>query len=786
MAAVRHWWSGLFAKYVAFLVGLVTLVLAFNGGLEVWLMYRDTRNGVERREAERAAVAAQRIEHSIDEIERQIAWVTRASAGPEQRRADYAVLMQQLPAVEELIQLDGSGKAVLAMSRSGTRSPPGADFSKSAKFTEAAPNRMWFGPIYFRNGTDPFMTITMGHAGQHAGVTVAEINLEYLDDVIKDIRVGMTRYLYVVSPQGAVLAHSPGHPIKPGTDVSKLPQVEALLAAGEGTAGMRGMGRDLRRRPVLGASARVPRVNWYVLVEQPVREALRPLLDLLVRLAWVVGLGFVVAAGAGVLMARRMVVPIRALQTSASKFAANDFEHRIDIHTGDELEALGSEFNRMAGRLQESYSRLEQKVEERTRDLEQSVGELRALEEIARALASSLELGAVLETIVARAVELAGADAGAIFRYEPAERSFRLAEAVGVDADFADKVRATPIAEKETVMGESAARREPMSIPDLAAAPEYPLRDAVIAAGFHSVLIVPLVGTEEILGSLLAVRKRTGDFSPNTVTLMRRLADQSVLAMHNARLFREIAEKSRQLGIASQHKSQFLANMSHELRTPLNAVLGYAELLLDGLYGELPEKAVRVLERMQANGKHLLGLINDVLDLSKIEAGQFKLALEDYSIKSVVNSVVAATESLAQAKGLELATEVAPDLPTGCGDERRLTQVLLNIVSNAVKFTEQGRIDIHAEATDGYFHLAVRDTGPGIAPEDQARIFEEFQQVDNSLTRQKGGTGLGLAISKHLIEMHGGSLTLESALGSGSTFHIHLPVHAAAPDLAAE
>jgi signal transduction histidine kinase len=419
---------------------------------------------------------------------------------------------------------------------------------------------------------------------------------------------------------------------------------------------------------------------------------------------------------------------------------------------------------------------LEQKVEERTRDLAQSVRELKALEEIGRAVASSLELQLVLKTIVARAVDLARADAGAIFRYEAAQREFRLAEAHGLDPSLVEAVRGVRIRESESVMGEAATTRKPIVVADLATMPNYPLRDLALAAGFHSVLIVPLVGPEEILGSLVLQRRETGDFPGNIVSLMQTFADQSALAMANARLFREIEEKGRQLEIASQHKSQFLANMSHELRTPLNAVLGYAELLVDGLYGQLPEKAVGILERMQANGRHLLGLINDVLDLSKIEAGQFTLALEDYSMKSVVGSVVAATESLAQAKGLALTAEVAADLPTGRGDERRLTQVLLNIVSNAIKFTEVGSVEIRADAANGCFQVCVRDTGPGIAPQDQARIFEEFQQVDNSITRQKGGTGLGLAISKHLIEMHGGTLSLQSELGVGSTFQILLPM----------
>jgi adenylate cyclase len=248
--------------------------------------------------------------------------------------------------------------------------------------------------------------------------------------------------------------------------------------------------------------------------------------------------------------------------------------------------------------------------------------------------------------------------------------------------------------------------------------------------------------------------------------------DITELKRHEAQL--ELARD--QAMKATQAKSGFLANMSHELRTPLNAVLGYAELLLDGIYGELSDKARGVLERVQSNGKHLLGLINDVLDLSKIEAGQLALAIEDYAMQAVVHSVVSATESLANAKGLSLESSVPRDLPMGRGDERRLTQVLLNLVGNAIKFTNKGSIGIAVALSNGCFDLAVSDTGPGIAKADQARIFEEFQQIDSSSTRQKGGTGLGLAISKRIVEMHGGAITVDSEPGIGSTFHVVIPV----------
>ena len=227
---------------------------------------------------------------------------------------------------------------------------------------------------------------------------------------------------------------------------------------------------------------------------------------------------------------------------------------------------------------------------------------------------------------------------------------------------------------------------------------------------------------------------------------------------------------------ASKHKSQFLANMSHELRTPLNAILGYTELMLDNIYGEPPNKMQAVLQRVQSNGKHLLGLINDVLDLSKIEAGQFTLAIVDYSIKEIVHTVFTTLEALAAEKKLELRVELPPNLPRARGDDRRLTQALLNLVGNAIKFTDSGTVTISASVHNGNYTLSVRDTGPGIAEADQAKIFQEFQQADSSATKKKGGTGLGLAIAKNIVEMHGGEIGIHSVLGQGATFYFTVPI----------
>ena len=423
-------------------------------------------------------------------------------------------------------------------------------------------------------------------------------------------------------------------------------------------------------------------------------------------------------------------------------------------------------------------ARLFQEVQTRTSDLARSVEELQALGEVSQSVNSTLDLKTVLETIVTKAVQLSRTDAGAIYVYSRQADRFRLRATYGMSPELIAAISHQAIRLEDPGMGDAARARQPIQTEDLAENLPTPVHKIVLEAGFHSVLVVPLLRPNKVVGALVVRRRAPGRFSEATVRLMETFAAQSVLAIQNARLFSEVEEKGHQLEVASRHKSQFLANMSHELRTPLNSVLGFTEMLSDGLYGELPDKAKATLVRVGANGRHLLGLINDVLDLSKIEAGQLTMSLEDYSIGQVVRTVAVTTEPLARAKGLTLTANVDEGLPLGRGDERRLHQVLLNLAGNAVKFTEAGSIEIAATMRDGKFEILVRDTGPGIALEHQTRIFEEFQQVDDSNTRQKGGTGLGLAISKRIVEMHGGSIGVESTPGLGSVFKVVIPVRA--------
>ncbi|RWP61148.1 MAG: GAF domain-containing protein [Mesorhizobium sp.] len=491
----------------------------------------------------------------------------------------------------------------------------------------------------------------------------------------------------------------------------------------------------------------------------------------LIVVSFAVG-SILLALALGYIISWSLIEPVKKIETRLRQIAAGDFAQQVTVVNRDELGVLAGNVNQTS----EQLGRLYQEVQARTAELARSVGELEALGEVSKAVNSTLDLNTVLQTIVAKAVQLSDTDAGTIYVFSSTRQQFRPRATYGMSDELIAAISNKAIGLNDPGIGEAARRRVPVQVPDLSEGTPSPAQKIVLDAGYRGVLVVPLLRPNKIVGALVVRRRKPGEFDDQIVHLLETFAAQSVLALQNAKLFREIEEKGRELEAASRHKSQFLANMSHELRTPLNSVLGFTELLVDGIYGELPDKAKATVARVQANGRHLLGLINDVLDLSKIEAGQLTLALEDYSVGQIVRSAATAVEPLARSKGLSLAATVAENLPLGRGDERRLTQVLLNLAGNAVKFTERGAIDILADAVDGHFEIIVRDTGPGIAPTDQALIFDEFQQVDNSSTRQKGGTGLGLAISKRIVEMHGGTIGVESVPGSGSTFRMKIPI----------
>ena len=1307
--------SRLSRKYTVALVVLVTAALVAAGAVQLYSSYNESKAALVALQNEKARGAAIRIETYVKEIERQLSWTTQpqlvtSAAAVDQRRQDSYRLQRQVPPITELSYLDANGREQLLISRLamdvvGSQT----DYSKEPKFREAKTGKTYFSPVYFRKESEPYMTIAMPQSG--GGVTVAEVNLKFIWDVVSQIKVGKAGIAYVVDRTGALIAHPDISLVLQKTSLDNLVQVKAAITPDgpEVTTA-----KDPKGREVLTAHSTITPLGWVVFVDQPLEEALEPLRASARRTGLLVVAGILLSIAVSALLARRMARPIQVLQESAAKIGAGDLGHQIDLRSGDELETLADEFNRMTSRLRESYATLEQRVEDRTRELSEaleqqtataeilrvisssptdlqpmfdaiarnalrlcqgrfstvlrvedeliypaarhnfgdstfsevadpypvrvdsdevvaqairgrvmihmpdidadprttpvtarvtrllgvkshvivpmlredvsigaiivgrttigpfspaqlallqtfadqaviaienvrlfkeleeknrtitealeqqtataevlrvisssptdvqpvfasvlssavrlcgaqfagvfryegglvhfvtshqwpdaqlevvrqrfpmppgegslaarairdrrvvqtpdyvaepavqarwkfggpaprgtiampilredvplgcivlardepglfsdehvallqtfadqagiaidnvrlfkeleeknrtisealeqqtataeilrvisssptdvqpvmtavaeaaarltdasqaligrivdadhfiwlssadgpvaprrypisravpsgramldrqtsqetdlsrlvaelpylegvtrvdgvrtclatplmregvavgvllvyrrevrpfseeqvallktfadqaviaienvrlftelqsrtaeltrSVGELEALGEVSRAISSTLDLEVVLSTIVARANQLAETDGGAMYEYDGATRAFRLWATDRFPDEFVAALRATTLVYGEGAVGRAAATRAPVQVPDVRDTHVYEsrIRDVLVRSGYRSLLAVPLVSEDEVVGALVVNRRVAGEFPPRTVELLSTFATQSALAIQNARLFSEIEDKGRQLEVANQHKSEFLASVSHELRTPLNAIIGFSEVMLERLFGEVNEKQEEYLQDILSSGRHLLSLINDILDLAKIEAGRMELEAGDFDLPQAIDNTLVLIRERAMRRGITVERSVDPALGEINGDERKVKQVLLNLLSNAVKFTpEGGRIAVRATAVNGTVEVSVVDTGVGIAPEDQEAVFEEFRQVGTDYARKHEGTGLGLALARKFVELHGGKIWVTSQVGQGSTFTFTIPV----------
>jgi signal transduction histidine kinase len=472
----------------------------------------------------------------------------------------------------------------------------------------------------------------------------------------------------------------------------------------------------------------------------------------------------------------RSVLIVPMFQQNKVIGAINLSHRAVDAFTDAHVELLKTFADQAVIAIENA--RLFKELQARTSELTRSVEKLTALGDVSRALSATLDLDAILQTIVTRASQLAGTDACSVFEYDEATEAFHLRATNDLDEEVVTLARQTPIRKGEGVQGRMAVTLQPVQVPDIAEEDAYrgPLRDILLRTGTRAVLAVPMLRENELIGGLTVNKRTPGEFSPEVIELLKTFATQSALAIQNARLFREIADKSAQLEAASRHKSEFLANMSHELRTPLNAIIGFSEILAEKMFGDINEKQTEYLQDILESGRHLLSLINDILDLSKIEAGRMELELSEFDLPQAIENALVLVRERASRRGIRLGSTIDPGLATIGGDERKVKQVLLNLLSNALKFTpEGGQIDVGARLHDQMVEVSVADTGIGIAPEDQAAVFEEFRQVGTA-DKKAEGTGLGLALSRKFIELHGGRIWVKSQLGAGSTFTFTLPL----------
>jgi signal transduction histidine kinase len=771
----------LFRKYFILIIALVCGALLISSAIGLYFAYKENTEALASLQREKAVAAAARIEQYVRQVEQQVAFAALLQLGSgatEQRRLEFLKLLRVMPAVTDVSQIDASGHEEISVSRLAMDTlGAGRDRSQEPAFQKAKTGETWFGPVYFRKGTEPYMTIAVRGRGASAPVTVAEVNLKFIWEVISRIRVGVKGKAYVVDSTGHLVADPDIGLVLRKTDLSQLPHVKAALAGGGADEQPAMLSRDMAGGSVLVAYATIDPLGWKVFAEQPEAEVYATLDASIMRAIVLFALGLVLSGVAALFLARSMAQPIRTLQEGAQKIGAGELGARIEVKTGDELEALAGEFNRMSGRLEESYADLEGRVEERTRELTKTIAQQTATADVLRVISGSLtDVQPVFDSIARGCASIFEGSATGLWIARGDLLECR-ARAVPAGAVADQLPNAIPL-DAGSALGTSVLEARPIHVADLAqTADKFPrTAELGLVHGYRSLLIFPLVRETRAIGAISVVRKPPGSFAEKEINLLGTFADQAVIAIENVRLFNEIREKSRQLEIANKHKSEFLANMSHELRTPLNAIIGFSEVLQDKMFGELTEEQAEFMGDIHESGKHLLSLINDILDLAKVEAGRMELSLGTFDVACAIDNAMTLIKERATRHGIKLSKDLAPDLGELTADERKVKQILLNLLSNAVKFTpEGGSVKVIAGKAAGGVEIAVSDTGVGIAPEDCEAVFEEFRQVGKDYTRKAEGTGLGLALTRRFVELHGGHITLESEPGKGSTFTVFLP-----------
>jgi len=820
-------------KLAAALVGLVVLVLLVNGAINMWLSYGEAKSAALGVQQEKAQAAAQRVGEFIGEIENQMGWTTRLewSRVPlEQQRYDFTRLLRQVPALTEVSYLDGKGKEQLKVSRlEPDVIASGRDFSSDPRFTKAVTGKIWFGPVYFRRGSEPYMTVAISHAGHDSGVTVAEVNLKLIWDVITNIRVGQKGYAYVVDEKGRLVAHPDLSLVLRDTDFSHLPQVKQSLEKPSLAAPGSPPARSATPSPenaeiatayeggsVLTAQAEIPRLNWHVFVQLPLAEALAPVYASLIQTLALLGLGLLLALVAGSYLARRLVVPIRRLQEGAERLGGGDLTQRIDIHTADEIETLADRFNQMAGRVQESYETLEAKVETRTKDLNEALQQQTATAEVLKVISrSTFDLQTVLDTLAVSAAKLCEAEKAAIMQRDGP--IYRWVAHYGFPNELAHYALTHPFAANaSSTTGRVALEGKPVQIADVLADPNYTALEYQRLGNFRTILGVPLLREGAPIGVFVLTRDKVRPFNERQIDLLQTFADQAVIAIENVRLFEETQTRTKELATsiedlrAAQNRliqseklaslGQLTAGIAHEIKNPLNFVNNFAALsreLIEELkplvltaepkekeeIEELTRLLESNLEKVMQHGKRADSIVKNMLLHSRESSGEHRPVDLNALVEESVNLAYHGARAEKPGFNINLMKKLDPQLGDVDVYPQEFTRVLLNLISNgfyaAIKRKSQGEEDGFEPTLTASTHslgdkveIRIRDNGTGIPEEVKAKMFNPF-----FTTKPAGeGTGLGLSLSYDIVvKQHGGTIEVDTKPGEFTEFIIVLP-----------